>query len=104
MGHNLNANATLEDLSYCNFPGFQDTAGINRCAACYGRMDSEAYMANCTEIYLSLCSLRIHIANKLIFSPTNPPHSMPAAPTPLSSIPCCRKHNLQLHPHRYTYA
>lgn len=47
IGHNLNTNATLEDLSYCSLSSFQDTVGINRCAACYGRMDGEAYMANC---------------------------------------------------------
>lgn len=46
IGHNLNTNATLEDLSYCSLSSFQDTVGINRCAACYGRMDGEAYMAN----------------------------------------------------------
>ena len=47
LGHNLDTNATIEDLSYCNIPGFQDTIGINRCAACYGRMDGQVYMANC---------------------------------------------------------
>lgn len=47
--HNLDTNTTIvEDLSYCNRPGFQDTVVINRCAKCYGRMDDVAYMANCT--------------------------------------------------------
>ncbi len=47
ISHNLNTNVTLDDLSYCNLPSFQDTVGINRCAECYGRMDGEAYLANC---------------------------------------------------------
>lgn len=46
--HNLDTNATLADLSYCNLHSFQDTVGINRCAACYGRMDGQAFLANCT--------------------------------------------------------
>ena len=65
ISHNLNTNATVEDLSYCNIPSFQDTGGINRCAECYGRMNGEAYMANCQSNPLLRYSAPNYIANRI---------------------------------------
>ncbi|KAF7514230.1 hypothetical protein GJ744_004555 [Endocarpon pusillum] len=89
--HNLETNATIEDLSYCNIPSFQNTVGINRCAECYGRMNGQAYMANFLQVLHIAClqpprpSQPFPVAANTIFNSTpiaTPTPSSTAVPSP----------------------
>ena len=48
----LATNATVADLSFCNTANFTSTI-IQKCVFCYGLMDQQKYLANCTPCPLS---------------------------------------------------